>query len=574
MRLTHITIRNFRSIKKCDLKIGNVLALVGENNSGKSAILRALNAFFNYREEEQDFLNGKHLHTQKAKPIIKLTFAGDIKDFSTDTNHDSLTVETIYYHGKRSVKIKTDGKLKSSSEAIIDRIKEKIDYYFIPPIRNHKNLEWAESTAFKRLAEDYLLKATEKRDNYTPKFKAATEFLENNGLDKLARYIREKYNINSKFDFKLAFPDEISFIGFIGGLRFLVNEKNSIHEMSECGAGVQSLTIIALHRALAAINNRSIILGLEEPETNLHPQAQREVIRSLIRNIQDADDSIAQVVFTTHSTIMIDSVDHTEVALFQKVEDAIRGIKTEVTQLPSDFYEKYALEEHKYYQFHHYRNSDFFYSKLVVIVESKNDAQAIQEIMKKDGIELDDLGVSIVNLESINNLKYVFSLVREIGLPYLLVVDKDFFVPYENDELDASRDSKGFPKYRKEYVSERVDLFATIISVKKDRDDLLGALINNHTEALKILSSYHTVCMKWGLEVDLIGSSRGRELFYTECKIPQNKRNAYELLVNNKKSIKGIDKIAPVIRALPKNNYPRSFSKIRELLTKKLAALA
>lgn len=566
MKLKHIRIQNFRSIKKCDLGIDKVIALVGENNSGKSAILRALNAFFNYQEEEQDFILGKHQYSAKAKPKVTLTFFGDKTGFAAFTDHDYLAVEVEFNQGKRVIKVKQTGKFKSSSDQVIDAIKSKIDYYFIPPIRDHKNLEWASTTVFRRLAEDYLYKATEKRDNYTPKFKGATDYLEKNGFAKLGQYIHKMYHVRSNFDFKLTFPDDPSFIQFIGGLKFMVAEGAAEHEISECGTGVQSLTIIALHRALAAINGKSVILGLEEPETNLHPQAQREVIRSLKKNIDDADDLVNQVIFTTHSTIMIDSVDHTDVVLFRKIDDTTRGFQTLVTQVPSDFYQKYDVEEQQYYQFHHYRNSDFFYAKVVVVVESKNDGQVIQELMRKEGYELDDLGVSILSLDGVSNLTYAVSLIRELGLPSLVVVDKDFFLPYEKDSQDESRDANGFPKYRKAFSTDRLTQIKTLLPNQKDRDQLLPLLWENHTKAMDFLAKHGVVCMKWAMEIDLANSTKGRELMGKALKLPPGDPTAKRLLIDFKKKLKRVEVLTTVVRDLPKKNYPHSLSKICELL--------
>ena len=44
-----------------------------------------------------------------------------------------------------------------------------------------------------------------------------------------------------------------------------------------------------LDRMLAKLNNVSIILGIEEPETNLHPQAQKKFIASLKDKRQDCE---------------------------------------------------------------------------------------------------------------------------------------------------------------------------------------------------------------------------------------------------------------------------------------------
>lgn len=47
MKLTHLHIQNFRSCREVCLEIGNMHALVGANNAGKSAVLRALDFLFN-----------------------------------------------------------------------------------------------------------------------------------------------------------------------------------------------------------------------------------------------------------------------------------------------------------------------------------------------------------------------------------------------------------------------------------------------------------------------------------------------------------------------------------------------
>lgn len=47
MRLTHLNIKNFRACKDIELDLGNMHALVGANNAGKSTILQALEFLFN-----------------------------------------------------------------------------------------------------------------------------------------------------------------------------------------------------------------------------------------------------------------------------------------------------------------------------------------------------------------------------------------------------------------------------------------------------------------------------------------------------------------------------------------------
>ncbi|MFH1892906.1 MAG: ATP-dependent endonuclease [Candidatus Zixiibacteriota bacterium] len=47
MKLTHVRIQNFRACRDITLKVGGIHALVGANNAGKSAVLRALDFLFN-----------------------------------------------------------------------------------------------------------------------------------------------------------------------------------------------------------------------------------------------------------------------------------------------------------------------------------------------------------------------------------------------------------------------------------------------------------------------------------------------------------------------------------------------
>lgn len=72
MKIKNVLIKNFQSIKKAEFTIDNIAALVGENNSGKTSVLRALNAVFNYSDEEIYFKNESHKHSSRANTYIKI----------------------------------------------------------------------------------------------------------------------------------------------------------------------------------------------------------------------------------------------------------------------------------------------------------------------------------------------------------------------------------------------------------------------------------------------------------------------------------------------------------------------
>ncbi|AIJ05723.1 hypothetical protein JH146_0878 [Methanocaldococcus bathoardescens] len=73
MKIMKIEIKNFRSIKEVSIdEISNILILVGKNNSGKSAILNAIDVFWGNRKiKEDDF------HKNENKIEIKIQFLID-----------------------------------------------------------------------------------------------------------------------------------------------------------------------------------------------------------------------------------------------------------------------------------------------------------------------------------------------------------------------------------------------------------------------------------------------------------------------------------------------------------------
>lgn len=46
MKISRVQIQNFRNIKTADVRLGDVVTLIGENNSGKSNFLYALTLLF------------------------------------------------------------------------------------------------------------------------------------------------------------------------------------------------------------------------------------------------------------------------------------------------------------------------------------------------------------------------------------------------------------------------------------------------------------------------------------------------------------------------------------------------
>lgn len=565
MKISKIELKKFRSIEKCLIELNDLNAIVGQNNSGKSAIIRALNCFFNFKDEEVNFIQGKHHYNPSSTPVITLTFIDFDSEFGEYAENSILQIQQSFKSSSKKAiyKYKRNGSYVNAPDTLLEMINSKISFVYIPPNRSAVELKWEEDSLIKELIEEYLKKETARRDNLTPKFKQATEHLENGVLNKIGCEVEKFYSLKKNFTYNLSFNSDSNYSAFLNNIEVFIEEFGIRHNLDDCGTGLQSVTIIAFYRVLAKLKGKHIILGLEEPETNLHPQAQRELINS-IKNT--SPDEYTQVLLTTHSTVIVDNVDHKHITLVRKVKDEQRGFKSEVFKLKQSFFEDHNLEEFKYYQFHHYRNSDFFFANYVIFVESKNDAEVVKYLAKTKKIDLDLYGVSLIDIGGVKNLAYPFHIVKDLNLPNTVILDKDYFIPYLNDELNNSRDAEGLPKYKYEF--KRGTLLSALIPSASEQEKLLGLFKTNHSKALDHLEKFNIICMNYSLEIDLLCSDLAVKEMSKILNLNSAQSNRHFLLTERYKVIKDIKNILNVLEKLQVINYPNSFKRIRNRIEK------
>jgi len=572
MKIVEISINNFRSIKKSKFNINDVTAIVGANNSGKSSILRALNCFFNLEEEKKDFYEKKHQYTIRSSPIIEIKFT-DIPNkqlYSGYLNNNEFIIRLKFYPNTNKFKyqIKNARTYVDIKPDFISGLKDDITFVLIPTSRDYKQTTTSEKTILKNLLETFLEKHTAKRDTLSPKINDSVRYFSKYALNKVARELNLYYALKHKFNFELSHEKNIDYKILLDDLSLLINEKDKKFRLNDVGSGIQSLVIIAMFRYLSELKNNNIILGIEEPEINLHPQSQIEWIKSIKSYPYK---NVLQVIFTTHSSIIIDYIDHTDIILCKKYNDDSRGFKTITNKISNDFWTRYNLRLTKYYQFYRYRNSEFFYSKFVIVVESKTDAEVVKRLLLKRKIDTELLGISFLNLEGVKNFKYPFYLLKELEIPFFTILDKDFFLPYSNNSANKSRNSSGFFKYKKQYKNDSV--IKSLIPSQTDRAKLLKLMFSNHSKALDLFVKHNIICFKYNLEMDLIASVVATNKFFDILGVEQKNRNRKYLLVNKKDNIKNLENLLEVIDNIPHKNLPNSYKRIKNILEKKINEL-
>lgn len=567
MKIQSISIKNFRSIKNAVIRMHDITAIVGENNAGKTAVLRALNAVMNFEEEEDSFVNYRHRYAPRSVTYITIVFEDIPERFLDKSVGGTMTICFTYNYSKRRKQYSYKGENGEENvldDSFISEISSEIRYVYIPTDRADKDMIWEENSIFMRLLSAYLAQQTENRDMISTHVRNATNRIHSSALKSLEKKLNNLYMQNKSIDFQVGFPADLDYTVLLRTAMISLNEYGQNYLLQDCGSGTKSLAVIAMHRALALLNRTSIVLGIEEPEENLHPQAQKRFILSLKdgRHINET-----QSIFTTHSTVLVDSLRHDDIVLVRRKKDK-RGFVSEIAQLPDDFWKKYNIEEFKHYQYFNYKNSDFFFAKFIVIGESKNDCQVFESLITPNiGDKSSD--VSYLDAGGINNIIYPYFLMKELRIPNILVVDRDYFFSYINSGLENSRNNhSGLPVYASTMNHNAVldDLFPN----EHLRNEIEDAHNNGYRQFFDKIKLHNILSMNYCMEMDLTCSKQAREQYYNILHINNEAlRTQKNLLEGNANAIKKIAYIDKILKTIPVSALPESYKKIKNYIAEK-----
>jgi putative ATP-dependent endonuclease of OLD family len=567
LKLKTIRIEKFRGIRNAEISVGTELALVGQNGSGKSSILRALNAFFNFPDERESFETSRHTFLKTSTSLIYLEF--------TDTPNQCMLPRSTAGGSEVRIRLKyrrspvweilDNGIWSPAPTGCLDDLREYIRYAYIPVSRIDNVLSWGPDSLLKTAVMSWVQAYTRNRDHISPKVSEATKIIKNRVFDGLSARLRSLTHLNGSFEFELDYSKTPGYNLLIQDLVLRVKDGGTTIEIADFGSGTQSLAAIGLYSYLAESLGGTYILGIEEPEQNLHPQAQRSMLASL-------KELPLQVIFTTHSTVMLDSLEHEEVALCRRFPSSARGFEITVTQLPNTFWATNGIDRTNYYNFHRRRNSEFFFADFVILTESPIDSDLVKYLIENGGLNLAKYNRSFISLDGVSSLPYAYHLLQALNITFFTIVDKDYFLHYLNDELDTSRDARGFPRYRKQYKDSCLIDFMLPDTIQ--RANLLDFFFSNHSKAMDILEDVGVFCFRYAMEIDLVGSTTALPILFNQLNVPAAQQSCNEFLVNRKKQLKKAETIIGVTKLLTPGSLPNSYKRIRKKIREVVRASA
>lgn len=161
-------------------------------------------------------------------------------------------------------------------------------------------------------------------------------------------------------------------------------------------------------------------------------------------------------------------------------------------------------------------------------------------------------------------MKYPYALTKELGIPFLCVVDRDVFQPYIGADRKSSLDERGIPQYKPEAKTSAP--FCDLLN-EDDIAELLDFQIHGKYKAvLDLLEKYSIIMMRYALEVDLIVCESYCQAFCDVLQVQGEYRSSHYLLTEKNKRIKALDIFRQVLSTTSTKNLPMSYKRIMQYI--------
>lgn len=449
-----VRISGFRGISNIEIALPRVTVLLGQNNAGKTSIIKALQlAMGDYSRylADEDFHIGEDEKRQETITVdlrfIAVDSGARAREFSENWQQvfgDKIQSEP---DGKQFVVIRTVAKpdrvkggyivdrfhldmwpelsgwqdARISSKNRLGKRLEAVPFISIDAQRDIHN-ELKEKSSF----VGRVLSSVEYDDKDVAELERMVAEVNKEAIDKsepLKRLKNHLDSMNQSFEGSgktelSPFPKKIRDLSKRFSVNFGESDKSSF-SMEYHGMGTRSwasmLTVKAFTELLAKNHEEEAepffpIMAAEEPEAHLHPNAQRTLYRQLI-------DVPGQVIISTHSPYIAGLAELHEVRCLSKP-----GNSVQVNKLRNNF-EDDDLRKLKREVVH--SRGELLFSKAIVLSEGETEEQALPELFESyTGKHPFSLGINFVGVNG-SGAKYrpFLILAKDLNIPVFIFSD-------------------------------------------------------------------------------------------------------------------------------------------------------
>jgi len=483
MRISRVVIENFRAVKRLEFEPGTLCTLIGENNSGKSTIMRALNLVLGEAwPTERSFSEDDFYDRDTTNPIVIQVY------FDSKLTHTARNGATAQVSGfelrckcyKRRTGDKLAGDLGIDFVCIGPRggqvddptvryrpggpplpplrvsgtLREQVPLLYVDVMREYSKQDPSSRwSVLRRLVQQVQLEfrndksavAVTLSDGTSKKMTRAEAFdhymvLANESLrtqaleeleQELATHALEQMGLDPSTDgVALRFGSHDPINAF-KSLELLVDQLGITSSASHVGAGLQSAIVVAIFRTYEALKKGGAIFAIEEPEAFLHPQKAR-YFAEVLEKIADGDN---QVFLTTHSPYFVKLHKPESIASVRRtassgtlVKQANLGVIAPTMRDVLKLQTKLTASR-----------SEMLFARRVLLIEGETEALAMPFVFDLLGVDPNNLGISVVDCGSKTAIPFYANILKAFDIPFVVLADFDSTSPIQVRQTEALR---------------------------------------------------------------------------------------------------------------------------------------
>lgn len=442
-KLKSITIENYRSIGNNPVTIefpeNQPVILIGENNSGKTNIIRAIEILFGeWHPKYKDF--DDHDYYNRSADNNKIIIEADVSGFQNrlgkngEHNCEGFKLEKEKRKETKYVAIQGD---RNENPYVSNELREELSAILIS---SEQNLSYQLSystkyTLLSRVTKAFHDKLTSDEERVSKLKELHAQILD--VFDEVNEFKDFKENMSSltgKFIQNMTHGLQLDFSAYdpsnyFKNLKVLPHENSESRNFDELGTGQQQILALSFAHAYAKCfkNERGLILIIDEPEAHLHPLAQKWLAKTLFSMAKDG----LQIVITTHSPYFIDLEFLEGIYLVRKDSEGTyvknvnknslskfcqsKGATTANADTIIPFYSKSAT----------FNILKGFFANKIVLVEGMTEELALPIYLEKVGLDVLEKGIDIIGVGGKGELAKWWRFFTAFEIPCYVCFDND-----------------------------------------------------------------------------------------------------------------------------------------------------
>ena len=448
MRVTALHIENFRGIRRLDLDLDEITVLIGENNSGKTAVLDALRLCLRdlgpRRRVVFDALDF-HLADAEAEPAsadpirIEITFSEQSRGEWDDRLVRRLNRDNVLQVGddeRNHVILRVTCEFDSTNQDFaqdwaflnLDRepltavgeraltgLQREVSYFYLQALRDARRHFGENGPFWRPFLKDAKL-PIEKKTELERMIREVNDLVisAHDSFERVHEGLRRVQDV-----VPLAAGDVVSIEAVPGRIYdMLANAQINLGTISGAkipvarhGEGTQSLAVLMLFAAfLEAWPDGAPIVALEEPEAHLHPSAVRALQR-LVRGFS------GQKLISTHSGELLAETEIDQIRRLARTGEGIRSYR-----IPSGLL---SDEETRKFNYHvRQTRGELLFARCWLLVEGETESWIYPAAARAMDVDLHREGIRMVEY-SHSDVGLLVKVANALGIAWYCVGDGD-----------------------------------------------------------------------------------------------------------------------------------------------------